>query len=533
MGFVPSETGLGHYDTRPKFPKWYAAYNLLGYIEGVSGNNNEAKRLFENVVDMDQGRHVGWYNLACTESLLGNLQRSIDLLTKIIETPVIAESLRQILIRTGKNFILGDADFDNLRKSKKFKKEFADLTERFDSLIHAPPPALLPREIEMVSAVSAATELPLVLKRFHIQEFQCIKNAHLYDLPVDAPWIFITGDNGDGKTSLLQALVIGLNGSKDAAELLENNRYCHIGVDVLENGRPEVRDFSWRQEHWKLADDLGDTTESLAHLVAYGPARLDMTGEKNQPAERAENSRVYSLLQQRGNLRNIEHWLKDRILESETNKHNRRRIDAVKKILIQLMPNVTAMERVGSVFKYTEKGFEVTAGQLSSGQYNVLAMVGDLLIRLYESQPEVVEPVDLQGIVFIDELDVHFHPGRQKELPGQLSAIFPKVQFVASTHSVIPIMGAPKGSVFLLVTRDPDPLKGTRIEIGNLLPNSILTSPLFNMKSLLAKQNKSFAEVYTDDDYAEIKREKEVDEALKQIADSGAELPGDFFEPEA
>mgnify|MGYP001495000237 CR=1 FL=1 len=198
------------------------------------------------------------------------------------------------------------------------------------------------------------------------------------------------------------------------------------------------------------------------------------------------------------------------------------------------MPNVTRMELVGSEYVYTEKGFKVAAYNLSSGQYSLLAMVGDLLIRLYESQPNVVDPKELQGIVLIDELDVHLHPNRQRDLPGQLSTVFPNVQFVATTHSPIPILGAPPGSIFLQVVRDPE--QGTRllrpeIEIGNLLPNAVLTSPLFDMVSILAKQNKNLAELHTEDDHSEIQRKQAVDAALRQLADAEHIFPAGYLEP--
>lgn len=112
-------------------------------------------------------------------------------------------------------------------------------------------------------------------------------------------------------------------------------------------------------------------------------------------------------------------------------------------------------------------------------------MIGDMLIRFYKQQPEIIEPKDFTGIVIIDELDLHFHPKWQRKLPILLSSIFPKIQFIASTHSVIPFLGAPKNSVFLKVKRNKATgikLERIDIEIKNLLPNSILTSPIFDLE---------------------------------------------------
>ncbi|MEY4936941.1 MAG: hypothetical protein RIS64_3300, partial [Bacteroidota bacterium] len=106
------------------------------------------------------------------------------------------------------------------------------------------------------------------------------------------------------------------------------------------------------------------------------------------------------------------------------------------------------------------------------------------MIRLFKTQPEITKPSDLAGIVLIDELDLHWHPKWQRRLPTLLSEIFPKVQFIASTHSEIPLLGAPENSIFLKVTRTLE--EGVKvhkidIDLSNLLPNHLLTSALFDM----------------------------------------------------
>jgi predicted ATP-binding protein involved in virulence len=102
-----------------------------------------------------------------------------------------------------------------------------------------------------------------------------------------------------------------------------------------------------------------------------------------------------------------------------------------------------------------------------------------------------LEPKELTGIVLIDELDLHFHPKLQRRWP--LSDVFPKVQFIASTHSVMPLLAAPESSVFLKVTRNKAAgiqLEQIQIDIKNLLPNSLLTSPLFDLDGADIKPEK-------------------------------------------
>ncbi|MEO5370107.1 MAG: AAA family ATPase [Magnetococcus sp. DMHC-1] len=525
-----------------KAPGWFHGYNSLGVLECTMGNFDESKRYFDRVTDLVGHEYIGWYNLAGVASMQGNHVQAMEYLEKILTSPERSESFRQIHCKTKSNPLLMDEDLENLRKSPDHKKKFAVLARKFDKLRLSDPRPLISEPVAEKQVRGDRRPLPFALQRFAIKDFQCIKSAKLDALPMDAPWIMITGDNGDGKTSLLQALTIGLHGEEDAEHMLRDNPLAKMGVETREGERVVVRNFFRRNGSWVLTDHRGKGVDPVTSLVAYGPSRLDISREETRATEKAEHSPVYNLLRQRGNLRNIEHWLKMRLLEAQNTDAgatsdglNVRRATRVQEILVELMPGVTRMNLVGSEFKYTEKGHVVTAHNLSSGQQNLLAMVGDLLIWFYSIHPKVVEPEDFHGIVLIDELDVHLHPNRQKELPGQLSRIFPNVQFVATTHSVIPILGAPAGSIYLWVTRDP--LSGTRverldIEVANLLPNSILTSPLFDMKSILARQNSDPAKVHTQVSFEDIRRNAAVDQALQQIGQAGNILPKGFLDSE-
>ena len=150
-------------------------------------------------------------------------------------------------------------------------------------------------------------------------------------------------------------------------------------------------------------------------------------------------------------------------------------------------------------------------------------MVGDMLMRLFEAQPEVVNPNDLKGIVLIDEIEAHLHPIWQKEFPKILSSAFPKVQFIVTTHSVITFLGMPKNSVFYNVTRDKD--TGTQvnridIDIENLLPNQILTSPIFGMQNILTSQNQTPDAVRTEDTFQQVIQRDDVRKQIKKLSEN-------------
>ena len=451
------------------------------------------------------------------------------------------EDVEEYLKQIDKHVIDGDSDFDSLRNHPEYKDRFDKIVKKFHEIASASEPPLIAKASPDVKQTPTARPLPHTLKQFQIKNFQCIARTGMDEIPVDCPWIFITGENGDGKTSLLQAMAIGLHGTANAAHILDGiDKDSKIDTETQQNGASCVRHFYWDQDHWKMVNPTkqDENEKPSRHVFAYGPSRMDINAEDTRTEELDGVGPVYNLLRQKGNLRNIERWLKDEKHEAEIKngdeKFNiKRRMAKVRALLVTLMPHVSDIEIEGKSVFYTEKGHRVPWQHLSAGHKSIIAMIGDLMIRLFEAQPDRFDPKELEGIVLIDELDAHLHPKWQMKFPGLLSTAFPNAQFIASTHSVIPLMGAPEGSIFLRASRDT--INGTRVEkididMANLLPNSILTSPLFGLESILSAQNKDFSELRTEDSFKEIKRQQERDGRLEQHAKKGRQFPEKFFD---
>ena len=125
-------------------------------------------------------------------------------------------------------------------------------------------------------------------------------------------------------------------------------------------------------------------------------------------------------------------------------------------------------------------------------------MIGDMIIRLSNDFEKPLN--DISGVVLIDEFDAHLHPKYQYELPKLLSDAFPKVQFIVSTHSPIPLLGLPKknkkgekiNSVVFKVNRTAEEgitvqRLDDEIDIQRLSANALLTSDIFGFKSFFAR----------------------------------------------
>jgi len=81
-------------------------------------------------------------------------------------------------------------------------------------------------------------------------------------------------------------------------------------------------------------------------------------------------------------------------------------------------------------------GVELPVRQLSDGERGSLALVLDLTRRLAQANPALDDPAAQgPGVVLIDEIDLHLHPKWQREIVRNLPDAFPKLQFIATTHS--------------------------------------------------------------------------------------------------
>ncbi|MGM9785351.1 MAG: AAA family ATPase [Candidatus Cryptobacteroides sp.] len=74
---------------------------------------------------------------------------------------------------------------------------------------------------------------------------------------------------------------------------------------------------------------------------------------------------------------------------------------------------------------------------MSDGYRNMIGMIADIAYRCIKLNPALGANALLEtdGLVLIDELDLHLHPQWQKKIVSWLTSCFPNIQFVSTTHS--------------------------------------------------------------------------------------------------
>lgn len=94
---------------------------------------------------------------------------------------------------------------------------------------------------------------------------------------------------------------------------------------------------------------------------------------------------------------------------------------------------------------------------LSDGQRCMLAMVGDMAQKAAALNPHLGDKAleETPGVVLIDELDLHLHPKWQRRIVEDLRRTFPKIQFVATSHSPFLIQSLRSGEELILLDGQP------------------------------------------------------------------------------
>ncbi|KIZ35609.1 AAA family ATPase [Stutzerimonas stutzeri] len=130
-----------------------------------------------------------------------------------------------------------------------------------------------------------------------------------------------------------------------------------------------------------------------------------------------------------------------------------RQLTAVRTAISSFMPgfnNLRVRRKPRLHMSVDKNGETLNVAQLSQGEKSLIALVGDIARRLAMMNPSLENPLHGDGIILIDEVDLHLHPQWQRALISRLANTFPNCQFVLTTHSPLVISDPKEVLVYLL-----------------------------------------------------------------------------------
>ncbi len=322
-----------------------------------------------------------------------------------------------------------------------------------------------------------------------LEHFCCFERL---ELKFDPSFNLIAGANGAGKTAILRALSWPLRDALGGTQLVHPNdaRVTAQGtvqrIVFQRTGAMRLRitlsafgltcDFAQKIELKKsefngVAHDIakiGDRmrnpdTDTTLPLVAFYPtgrswrnvqsSSVDWnTAMRQQPKRSGGYERA---LEPRESLSEVISWLIREEVIGLQNGGRTTGMNIVQAAICEALEGASGIQfRVaeGEVIVTSSDGSASRLSELSDGQRHMFAMFGDLAIRAFQLNGHLGENAltETPGVVLIDELDMHLHPKWQRHIVHGLKKAFPKVQFIATSHSPQIISELPPEQVIIL-----------------------------------------------------------------------------------
>jgi predicted ATP-binding protein involved in virulence len=316
------------------------------------------------------------------------------------------------------------------------------------------------------------------INKLRLTNFRCFEE---YELTFADRFTLLIGDNGSGKTAVLDALSLAISEflkgfleQKDLRSISDDDTHYKSFLmgqtPIKERGKDKLIinvEGIVNKEHlcWKyapkmfhvnveriliaselLAEKITSPETLLPLLAHYDTSRLwKKTGNEEvetiSPDSRLSGYR--NCLNTGLDLKQLFSWFKTQELAALQKNERRHVLEAVREAIVCMIPDA---KKVWWDVDWDEILIEATIqGKvqtipfhlLSDGYRNMIGMVADIAYRMATLNPQLEADVikQTEGIVLIDEIDLHLHPKWQKQVVERLLNTFPKVQFVASSHS--------------------------------------------------------------------------------------------------
>lgn len=280
--------------------------------------------------------------------------------------------------------------------------------------------------------------------------------------------LILTGKNGSGKTSVLEAMVkyleyaISPNG-KSLEETKRNYDYWlekiekSVGLEDSEEKRKQIYEY---KKNLKIYEDdlkkanigiflqctsdtiLKEKYEQGNFVFAYYKAEREFKVEEYKNIEKIEFQKKYSITENPGakltkylvDLKATQAFTKDKDKKEKINKWFITFENILKLIFedkkLELKFNDETFQF--SICESEREPFDFNT--MSSGYAAIFDIINDLIIRM-EAQSGLRTEFDMEGIVLVDEIETHLHLELQKKILPILTSLFPNIQFVITTHS--------------------------------------------------------------------------------------------------
>ncbi|WP_051330800.1 AAA family ATPase [Aneurinibacillus terranovensis] len=343
----------------------------------------------------------------------------------------------------------------------------------------------------------------MIISKIKIKNFKMFKDV---EFEFDKQFTLIIGNNGTGKTSILEAVGVALGGYLSGLDGVQSrNIYIdeirkewdrvgdatvtkerQVPVTIESTGTINEREIVWTRSREKVQNGRTSRTKAklisqyaqelqrkirnkdqdvVLPIISYQSAGRLFSQKKNKwydPFKKEDLSRFIGYtdcLEAESNIKLFVNWLR-RMTTIQLQKNIIvGELTSVVKAVNEFMKGLSDSQEANIYYDFEEEEVLVEMGSksiplriMSAGYRSVIGMVADIAYRMAILNPQLRDKAtrETPGIVLIDELDLHLHPQWQWRIVNDLKRTFPNVQFIATTHAPIVISSCKEGEIINL-----------------------------------------------------------------------------------
>jgi len=394
-------------------PDYARAYhNLANLLIGYFQDYETAKKYYEKAIELDGSIFKAYNNLA---NILQDNFQDYETAKKYYEKAIELDS--NYALAYNNLAVLLFVNFEDSGKAHEYLMLAIEKQAQYD---------LARKNLRKISNSYS----PTFISEFEIKNVRQHKNLKIQLSDNKRQHLFLTGENGSGKSSIL----------KEAENYMQGVLKMPINEIFTEKGKREF----WQDEgDYKLKFNVKQNLLELRTKYEAGDFVIVFFDDerKFEPDIPTSIDKVDLQLKNLPKDNVSKDFVKYLIHRDYMMKSNQKSED-IKGLFLKIetiLKEIYKEENLVFELDAEELNFYITLpnsnkfnfNELSSGYSAIFKIVFEIILRTRNKEKQT----DTEGIILIDEPETHLHIEMQKEIMPILIKMFPNVQFIVATHS--------------------------------------------------------------------------------------------------